>query len=342
MFSESNISEELSKVKKQICVRYFIIIISVFSFFSIYYTYQGVKPLSYLIILCTIIHLLWFYIPYKLSYESIRPLLPLYFSFIILALYPNSMYFWSIGQLTPFMWYTVIPVAAMVFFPSRIALFWSIFVFILICSIFLLSPIIPSFAINHFTEKQQMTLNIATIISCLILIFFFLFYMNKINQIKDTHLFKEYEELKFSPESVENIDSVNADEEDIEKYNNLYDEILNYFAEKKPYCDPDFSISQLAVDLNTNTKYVSKAIKNNRDVNFNEFVNNYRIDFVKNMLTKDFQNKYTLRYIYISAGFRHQSTFNKAFKRIEGTTPSDYIRILIKKGVLSQPPKFMI
>ena len=340
MFSESSISE-LNKIKKQICIRYFIIIICVFSFFSIYYTYQGIEPFNYLIILCTIIHLLWFYIPYKLSYESIRPLLPLYFSFIILALYPNAMYFWSIGQLTPFMWYTVIPIGAMVFFPSRTALFWSIFVFILICSIFLISPFISSLGINHFTEEQQMILNIATIISCLILIFFFLFYMNKINQIKDIRLFKEYEERKVRPaESAENIDSGNAEEEDPEKYNNLYNEILNYFEEKKPYCDPDFSISQLVVDLNTNTKYVSKAIKYNKDVNFNEFVNMYRIDFVKKMLTKDFQNKYTLRYLYISAGFRHQSTFNKVFKRIEGVTPSDYIRILIKKGVLSQPPKF--
>ncbi|WP_370567614.1 helix-turn-helix domain-containing protein [Dysgonomonas sp. Marseille-P4677] len=33
-----------------------------------------------------------------------------------------------------------------------------------------------------------------------------------------------------------------------------------------------------------------------------------------------------MRYIYSSAGFRHQSTFNKVFKELEGITPSEYIK----------------
>ncbi len=40
------------------------------------------------------------------------------------------------------------------------------------------------------------------------------------------------------------------------------------------------------------------------------------------MIAKDYHNKY----IYLSAGFRHQSTFNKVFKEIEGITPSEYIK----------------
>ena len=110
------------------------------------------------------------------------------------------------------------------------------------------------------------------------------------------------------------------------KFDTLYTAILTYFSEKKPYCNPDFTIEQLAKDLNSNVKYISKAIKIKENVNFNFFLNKYRISMIKEMIANDFHNKYTLRYIYFKSGFRHQSTFNKAFKDIEGMTPSKYIK----------------
>lgn len=125
----------------------------------------------------------------------------------------------------------------------------------------------------------------------------------------------------------DNDESVDTKTEDIEKFNALYNEIVDYFEREKPYCNPDFCISQLSLALDSNVKYISKAIKINKDVNFNVFVNIYRINMTKDMLAHDFQDKYTIRYIYTSAGFRHQSTFNKAFKQIEGITPSEYIKI---------------
>lgn len=36
-------------------------------------------------------------------------------------------------------------------------------------------------------------------------------------------------------------------------------------------------------------------------------------------------------YIYTSAGFRHQSTFNKTFKQFENMTPSEFINSVPKK-----------
>ncbi len=117
---------------------------------------------------------------------------------------------------------------------------------------------------------------------------------------------------------------------DVEKYYQLYHNILNYFDSKKAYCDPDFSINQLADAMDTNITYISKAINVNENMNFNQFINTYRINMVKNMIDNSYQNKYTIRYIYISSGFKHQSTFNKVFKLIEGITPSEYIRKMNK------------
>ena len=115
--------------------------------------------------------------------------------------------------------------------------------------------------------------------------------------------------------------------EETDNLKKLYNDILRYFLEKEPYSDPDFTIVQLAKDLNSNVKYISSAIKQFENVNFKIFINRYRIDIVKELIAKDFHNKYTIRHMYVIAGFRHQSTFNKVFKDIEGITPTEYIKV---------------
>jgi YesN/AraC family two-component response regulator len=43
----------------------------------------------------------------------------------------------------------------------------------------------------------------------------------------------------------------------------------------------------LAAQLNTNTKYLSEAIKNNRSQNFNNYINNLRINYIVHKLYND-------------------------------------------------------
>jgi YesN/AraC family two-component response regulator len=120
-------------------------------------------------------------------------------------------------------------------------------------------------------------------------------------------------------------DKIKMVETSDEKNNRLYDTILNYFETNKPYINPDFDIAQLAIALNSNTSYISKAIKMNGDLNFNAFVNTYRMNKIKEMI-QEHNSKFTLEYIYASSGFKNQSTFNKVFKSIEGITPSEYYK----------------
>jgi YesN/AraC family two-component response regulator len=110
-----------------------------------------------------------------------------------------------------------------------------------------------------------------------------------------------------------------------EKYSDLYESMLKYFETKRPYINPDFDLAQLAIALDSNSSYISKSIKINKDMNFNTFVNLYRINKVKEMIQEN-QSKYTLEYIYVSSGFKNQSTFNKVFKLVEGVTPSEYYK----------------
>lgn len=305
----------LDKTLKNICLRYFYVVITIFSLFSIYYWIEDMSPFKYITTVSVGFHILLFYIPYKLEYSSIKILIPAYLVFVSLGLYPLVVLYWISGQVTVFMWYLIIPFASAIFFPMKSVVFWTTYVLILVCTVFFVPYFVPS--VNNFllTDSQPVILNIMTVLSCLGLTAYFLFYSNKVNQIKMDYLL-EYRGENDEPKDVE----------DIAKYNELFSIIQAYFEKEKPYCDPDFTISQLAEEINSNITYISKAIKLNKDVNFSVFVNTYRIDMIKEMLDKGFQNTFTIKYIYTSAGFKQQTTFNKVFKQIEGVTPTDYIK----------------
>ncbi|MFV0331006.1 MAG: helix-turn-helix domain-containing protein [Dysgonomonas sp.] len=290
------------------------------SSFTIYYWNENMAPLFYMLGLCSIAHILFFFVPYKLSYEAIKTLIPVYLVYVSIFLYINVLYFWSFGEITAFLWYSIILLATMVFFKRKTVILWSIYIFILICSAFIVEPFIPVGNYQKPTENQLEILNSATIITTVGFIIFFIFYLNKVSLIKELQSRLNEKDIKTKKEEEKEIKA------EKERYEALYNEILNYFSEKKPYCNPEFSIVQLAEDLNSNVKYISRAIRLKENVNFSVFLNIYRINLIKEMIAKDYHNKYTIGYIYLSAGFRHQSTFNKVFKEIEGITPSEYIR----------------
>ena len=52
-----------------------------------------------------------------------------------------------------------------------------------------------------------------------------------------------------------------------------------------------------------------------------DFVNQYRIEAAKNMLTSDKYNQYTIIAIAYEAGFNSKASFNRIVKKITGKSP---------------------
>lgn len=73
---------------------------------------------------------------------------------------------------------------------------------------------------------------------------------------------------------------------------------------------------------------VSKIIKDNTGKNFNQYINQVRIDNAKEKLQS---SDIPISEIAWSAGFRNVSHFNRVFKEAENTTPSVYRKSLLKK-----------
>ena len=167
-------------------------------------------------------------------------------------------------------------------------------------------------------------------IKCLLV--FFLYFHSEFEKLKNSvppnNSSIPAAESRDTLESVEVEESESVEKEEYvysEKYNILFNEIEHYFEEKAPYQNPDFNIHQLVIDLKTNSRYVSNAIHQKNGGNFKSYLNTYRINEVKKKLDKKEHELYTLKHIYNSVGFTNQSTFNRVFKEVEGTTPSEYI-----------------
>ncbi|MDR1436729.1 MAG: helix-turn-helix domain-containing protein, partial [Candidatus Symbiothrix sp.] len=106
------------------------------------------------------------------------------------------------------------------------------------------------------------------------------------------------------------------------KYEKVYDQIVRYIESAQPYLNCNLKIGELSGMLDINTTYINKAILIYKNVNFNNFINTYRVAHAKRMIQDNAQ--YTLEYVYQSSGFKNQSSFNRIFKTLEGSTPSEY------------------
>jgi len=92
----------------------------------------------------------------------------------------------------------------------------------------------------------------------------------------------------------------------------------------KIYIKDNLSVEEVAQYLGTRTKYVSQVINENYQKNFYNFINTYRVEEAMRLLVAADFEKYSILGITQMVGFVSKSTFNAAFKRVAGITPSEY------------------
>ena len=91
--------------------------------------------------------------------------------------------------------------------------------------------------------------------------------------------------------------------------------------------NPDFSLQQLAVRVGSNQKYVSYAINQVHGKTFKTLLNEYRIKEATRRLTDtEHYGNITIQGIYQELGYNSATSFIQAFKKINGTTPSQFLR----------------
>ena len=102
----------------------------------------------------------------------------------------------------------------------------------------------------------------------------------------------------------------------------LMQRITQLMEEKQLFKNPDLKVSDIAFELNTNSRYVSDCIKRFKGCSFIQYVNGCRIEHAKQLMRKLPEQK--ISSIYLDSGFTNDSSFFRIFKQITGMTPSEW------------------
>jgi PAS domain S-box-containing protein len=106
----------------------------------------------------------------------------------------------------------------------------------------------------------------------------------------------------------------------------LFLRLKSLLEEERPYLKPDLSLKQLADRLHTNTKYLSQVVNHQSGLNFQQFINEYRVAEVKAKIGDPVFAHLTLYGIAMQCGFKNKSTFFKVFKESTGLRPREYLK----------------
>ena len=90
------------------------------------------------------------------------------------------------------------------------------------------------------------------------------------------------------------------------------------------YLNKNLAVTDLAVALSTNRTYVSTYLSQVRGQTFYDYINQLRIERVSIPMLRE-HPEYTLEYVATKSGFASISTFRRAFTKLTGQTPRQYL-----------------
>ncbi len=104
--------------------------------------------------------------------------------------------------------------------------------------------------------------------------------------------------------------------------------IERYFESNKPFLEPDLTLVILANKLSISREELSETINKGFQLKFNDFINGYRIEEFKSKLQEGQHKQLSFIGIAYECGFNSKPTFNRAFKKMTKTSPSEYLKTL--------------
>lgn len=87
------------------------------------------------------------------------------------------------------------------------------------------------------------------------------------------------------------------------------------------FLDPDLNLNKLSEKLEIPPRELSRIINTEGKANFNDFLNEFRIDHFKNLLENE---QFSIEGMAYEAGFKSKTSFYRAFKKATGQTPLQY------------------
>ena len=121
-------------------------------------------------------------------------------------------------------------------------------------------------------------------------------------------------------------ESTISDAVDSNAQKEILEKLENHMKVNEPFMDSSLSVYDLAKQINVPSRDLSIAINHNLNKHFFDYVNEYRIKKAMEIFKTTNDDKLTVLEVLYEVGFNSKSSFNTAFKKFTGTTPSEFKR----------------
>lgn len=202
----------------------------------------------------------------------------------------------------------------------RVELNWIRTFLLLFISLFILQTILllADFSIFENPWKQRWWGDFARALTML--------FVGMIGFFSDFSKLKNFQPPEImEPLSVET--TLTKEEEDAHsEINKLKRQVSSYMETHQPFLNPEITLPELAKNLKIGSNQLSQIINAGFHKNFNEFINEYRVEMVKTKLQDESTKHLSLLGIALECGFNSKATFNRVFKKITSLSPSEYLK----------------
>jgi YesN/AraC family two-component response regulator len=104
---------------------------------------------------------------------------------------------------------------------------------------------------------------------------------------------------------------------------------LDQFEKDKMFNNSNVSLSYLAIEFNTNIRYISYVVKKHKNADFKSYINKLRINYIIHKLnTSEKYRRYKVGALAEECGFSSHSKFTTIFKSITGISPSVFVSFI--------------
>ena len=152
-------------------------------------------------------------------------------------------------------------------------------------------------------------------------------------QVPDIDLVKDNREIG-KIYSDENAPIQHRVDDDSLPMESIFFQIDQFMNEKKPFLKQSLSIHELSAEIGVPVYTLSRIINTVKGINYNKWLNQYRIAYFIELYQKTDNQQLTLEALAQKTGFISRVTFIKSFKNEMNLTPSQYIKTHFKKELV--------
>lgn len=108
--------------------------------------------------------------------------------------------------------------------------------------------------------------------------------------------------------------------------------LSNIMRAEQIFLQPDLTLPKLAQQVGCSVNHLSQVINAGFGMSFFDYLNHFRIEHAKELLTQSDGQSSAVLNVAFSVGFNSNSAFYAAFKKCVGQTPAQFRRLKLKKS----------